>query len=150
MTLVILLLVFGYLISGSKYNLSKINNEEETAKTYSLDKYNLPVAGDSENVSSVLLHYFFMGKLEKLKKVDGGTQIFLADADPSLPRIIVAKQTRVHKVPSFSSEDHSNDKPISVDTLKTGQIIDISAEFDLKTNTWFILDVFLVDDRNEL
>jgi hypothetical protein len=109
------------------------------------NKYNLPVPENSPNVSSVLIHYFFTGKLQRLDKVGEDTKIIYANADPALPSLLVTSKTRVHKItPPYET----NSTAIDINTLKAGQIIDISAEFDIRNGTWFILDVFLATDRN--
>ena len=148
-TLIILLIVFGYLVVGKKSIspqtkiLDQGNKNDTQNKT--INKYNLPIAPESPNVSNVLIHYFFTGTLKELKKAADGTEIILADADPNLPDIIVTNTTRVQKI---SPPYESNATPINVNTLKPGQRIDISAEFDLKTGAWFVLDVFFATDRN--
>lgn len=142
-----LFLILGYLVFKNKNTSVKTEtlSENNTQVNVQENKYNLPVKRDSPNVGSVLIHYFFTGTLKELQKTIGGTRIVFADADPSLPDIIVTDKTRVQKItPPYESNAIS----ININTLKSGQYIDVSAEFDVRTGTWNILDVYLATDRN--
>lgn len=148
-TLVLLLLILGYLIFENKDALFKKKTLNENKKGTQVDvpknKYNLPIKEDSINVSSVLIHYFFTGKLKELKKTDGGTQIIYENTDPALPILIATSKTRISKITPPYDVNHTF---IGINELKVGQTIDISAEFDIKTDLWSVLDVLLATDRN--
>lgn len=148
-TLVLLLLILGYLIFENKNTLFKKKTLDGTAKSTQVDvqenKYNLPVREGSVNVGSVLIHYFFTGKLKALKKTDGGTQIIYQNADPALPVLIATSKTRISKITPPYDVNHVF---ININELKVGQTVDTSAEFDIKTGLWSVLDVFLATDRN--
>lgn len=145
--LVILVFVLGYLVQENKNTLIKTKNLSKNNGQTGVqeNKYNLPVKENSPNVGSVLIHYFFTGTLRELQKTTGGTKIIFVDADPNLPSIIVTNKTRVQRI---TSPYESNRTLININTLKSGQHIDVSAEFDVKTGIWYVLDVFLATDKN--
>jgi len=146
-TFIALLLVLGYLVLDNKNTLFKTKtlNENYSQGSGSVGQYNLPVARDSKNVGNVLIHYFFTGKLKEIKVSADGAEVIFLNADPSLPRLIVTSRTRVTKItPPYEL----NGRSIDINTLKPGDIIDISAELEINTGRWSVLDVFFATDRN--
>lgn len=144
-TLGFLVIVLVYLVSVNKNKLFKpslISTAQTSSTTPSSD---LPVSINSQNVGGVLIHYYFTGKLKEFKKTALGTQIVYENADTSLPALVVGANTRVERITPPYAQNAVN---ISVDTLKVGQTIDVSAEYDLRVGTWNVLDVFMATDRN--
>ncbi len=143
-TLFILLCVLGYLLFAGKQR-SVDNTFPSLKNNTKTSTFSLPVSQDSPNVTSVLAHYFFTGKVKKLQKVENGTKIIYENADSKLPELVVTDKTRVSKITPPYETNHSF---ININDIHPGQIIDISAEYDVRSSSWNILDVFFATDRN--
>ena len=106
----------------------------------------LPVAIDDPKVGSVFIHYFFSGKIEKLKKTKEGLEISLDSDNGTIPLFTVVKDTRISRIsPPYSA---STSQPIASTSLKTGLYVDISTEYDVRSKTWTVHDVFVPTDKN--
>ena len=144
-TLSLLILLLVYLVNVNKSKLFQSTNSSVISQTELSSKPDFPVSIESKNVNGVLIHYYFTGKLKELKKTSLGTQIIYEDADQTLPALVAGPKTRVEKITPPYELNAIN---ININSLKVGQIIDISAEYDVRSNTWNVLDVFLATDRN--
>ena len=123
------------------------NNNTASTTTQSSDNHKtaLPVALDNPNVGSVLIHYFFSGTLKQIETVSGGNRIVLQNS-AGMPDLLITSVTRVSKItPPY---DKTTPVPINIKDLKSGEHLDISAEYDLNQNIWFFRDVFLATDKN--
>lgn len=146
-TLVCLLLFLGYLTLGGMHRSSKIAGKggAQSNENKPSSGYTLPVALENKNVGAVLVHYFFTGKLKELEKTAAGTKIVFLDADPGLPDLIIARDTRISRLTPPYEQNHTE---ININTLKPGNTIDVSAEFDVRAGAWFVRDVYMPTDRN--
>lgn len=150
-----ILTLFG-LISGlavvgfwfSKSTISSFFQEKETPSPELLDQSSVkdfkpPLSLDHSQVTSALLHYFLTGTIKSVK----GNQIYLdTKGDNSLPSLIISPETRISKITLPYSA--STSVSITVRELRPGQTVDISVEYDLRSKTWLLRDVFLPTERN--
>ncbi len=143
LTLLILLSISGYLYWQK---LPKPSSNNSDSKTESSEGLTLPVPLTNKNIQGAYVHYFFTGTIKSLAPAGDNTDLVLEGADTDLPTFTITDKTRLHTIkPPYGSENAVN---IKTSDLKTGLVVDISAEYDLKNKIWLLRDVFVPEDRN--
>ncbi len=107
----------------------------------------LPVPVDSPNVGSAFAHYFFTGSVKEVKKGAEGSVLVLYVTNDKIPEFPLAADTRIARISQPYSAETS--QMVSVAALKAGLVVDVSAEYDLRSGQWFTRDVFIPTDRNQ-
>ncbi|HEV8601748.1 MAG TPA: hypothetical protein VGQ87_04110 [Patescibacteria group bacterium] len=125
-------------------NSTSTNNQQTEQRDEK--KVNLPIALDNSSVGSAFVHYFLTGKLQQVTSVAEGTKISLENS-VGLPDLIITHSTRISRItPPYET---SKPIPLSIKDLKPGQTLDLSLEYDLNHQVWFLHDVFLPTDKNK-
>lgn len=97
-------------------------------------------------MSSAFLHYFFHGKIKEIQKTADDSRIILEDTDSALPAFVITPTTRISLIaPPYNASTVS---PLSLSKLHAGAEIELSMEYDLRSTTWRVQDVFVPTDRN--
>ncbi len=107
----------------------------------------LPVPVDGPNVGSAFVHYFFTGSVKEVKKSGDGSVLVLYTTNDAIPEFPLAADTRIARISQPYSAETS--RMVSVNELKTGLVVDVSAEFDLRSGQWLTRDVFIPTDKNQ-
>jgi len=106
----------------------------------------LPVPIENPRVGSAFLHYFFRGKIKEIQNIANGSQIILEDANSALPPFVIIPTTRISLIaPPYNASTVS---PIPLSKLQPGIEVELSMEYDLRSTTWRVQDVFIPTDRN--
>ena len=106
----------------------------------------LPILLDNPQIGSVFIHYFLNGEIENLVYRGNDILIQLKSVGAQIPEIAVTDATRVWKTSPPYTETSS--VRLNKKDLKAGQMVDVSAEYDLKTEEWIIRDIFIPTDKN--
>lgn len=107
----------------------------------------VPIAIDGPNIGGAFVHYFFTGSVKEVKKSAEGSVLVLYVTNDAIPEFPIASDTRVSRISQPYSAETS--RPIGLSELKAGLVVDVSAEYDLRSGQWFTRDVFIPTDRNQ-
>ena len=107
----------------------------------------LPVPVDGPNIGSAFVHYFFTGSVKEVKKSGDGSLLVLYVTNDAIPEFPLAPDTRIARISQPYSAETS--RMVSVSELKAGLVVDVSAEYDLRSGQWLTRDVFIPTDRNQ-
>lgn len=107
----------------------------------------LPVPIDGANVGGVFAHYFFTGAVKEVRRTAEGSVLVLYVTNDKIPEFPLAADTRIARISQPYSAETS--RMVSVAELKAGLVVDVSAEYDLRSGQWFTRDVFIPTDRNQ-
>ena len=107
----------------------------------------LPVPIDGPNVGGAFAHYFFTGSVKEVKKSGEGSVLVLYVTNDAIPEFPLGPDTRIARISQPYSAETS--RMVSVNELKAGLVVDVSAEYDLRSGQWLTRDVFIPTDRNQ-
>ena len=146
--IVIILGGLGWYYNVDLSNLKNITNKQDSVVVKALDEKAiiLPIAPNNPNVSATKVQYFVYGTIADIKTVSQGSEIFLANSK-DIPSLVIKSGVRISKItPPYNLNPAI---PLTVKDLKTGMVVDLSLQYDVVSQSWVLLDVFVSTDRNK-
>lgn len=142
---IVLVLSIGLLLSIQNNNVGDLfryfTKDRNEISKLNPESVRLPVSLNNKNVNNVYLTYNFFGQLREIKNQDSNPQVILDPSEPGLPDFLIDPETQFYNV-------DSNDKilPGTIDDLKVGTRLSISATYELKDESWKTRMIYIVNN----